>query len=287
MAHSASSPTTAVSGTPVQQKKKLTWDEYHERLPRKTHGAPAHAYNQEEAEWQEKLRKQQEELAARQDELDREVDRLKREQEALAEQAGRQQLERLQARQKQQCEERRERERQEKEQQESRRWLEQEQEKCQAAARVQQRMGSHTPVTDEHGEMLDYYCDKLDDDPSELTWERVLAETPINQQLAQLRQDQREEAALQGPTQAVTPAEEEKLLAGGSGCSTFMQLVQGLEGLPESALCQLSQHIKEIHRRMPTEGVSSQVTQNPRQDFPSQLPRTPKWPRSWWKLPRT
>ena len=48
---------------------------------------------QEEVEWQEKLRKQQEELAARQDELDREVDRLKREQEALAEQAGRQQLE--------------------------------------------------------------------------------------------------------------------------------------------------------------------------------------------------
>ena len=117
MAHSVSSPTTATSGTPVKQKKKLTWDEYHER---KTHGAHARTQTQEEVEWQEKLRKQQEELAACQDELDREVDRLKREQEALAEQAGRQQLECLRARQKQQHEERREHERQEKEQQESR-----------------------------------------------------------------------------------------------------------------------------------------------------------------------
>ena len=113
-------------------------------------------------------------------------------------------------------------------------------------------MGSHTPVTDEHGEMLDYYCDRLDDDPSELTWERVLAETPINQQLVQLRQNQRKEAALEGPTQPVMPAEGEKLLAGDSGHSTFVQLVQGLEGLPESALCQLSQHIEEIQRQTPS-----------------------------------
>ena len=194
MAHSASSPTTATSGTPIKEKKKLTWDEFQER---KAHGA--HAHSQVEAEWQEKLCKQQEELAACQDELDHEVDRLKREQEALAEQAGCQQLERLQAQQKQQCEERRQREHQEKEQQESRQRLEQEQEKRQAAAKAQQRMGSHTPVTDEHGEMLDYYCDRLDDDPSELTWERVLAETPINQQLVQLRQNQREEARFRRP----------------------------------------------------------------------------------------
>ena len=113
-------------------------------------------------------------------------------------------------------------------------------------------MGSHTPVTDEHGERLDYYCDNLDEDSSEQTWERIMADTPINQQLARLRQEQREEAALQGPTQAVTPAEEEKLLAGDSGHSNFVQLMQGLEGLPESALNQLSQHIDEIRRQTPS-----------------------------------
>ena len=200
-------------------------------------GAPAHAQTKEEAEWQEKLREQQRELAARQDELDREVERLKKDQEALAEQAGRQQQERLKEQQEQQQRrERRRRECQEKEEQEQRRRLEKEQEQRQAA-RVQQRMGSHTPVTDEHGEMLDYYCDDLDEDPSKVTWERVLVETPITQEHTRLRQDQREEAALQGPTQAVTPAEKERLLAEDSGHSTFVQLVQGTRGFyPITAL---------------------------------------------------
>ena len=65
--YDTSSPSVGTPGAPVRQKKKISFAEYQSRLPRED-PSQSHA---EEAEWQERLRKQQEEVEFRQSEVDR------------------------------------------------------------------------------------------------------------------------------------------------------------------------------------------------------------------------
>ena len=131
-----------------------------------------------------------------------------------------------------------------------------------AATRSRTPIGSHTPVQDEHGEALDYYDDVEQNDQNQDTWWRLIADVPINKQLEQARQatlarELQEAALLEGPTQASTPTEKEALLSGGSRRTDLNHLIQGLQGLPDSALNQLSQHIDEIRWQMPSSASPS------------------------------
>ena len=96
MVYDTGSPLVGTPGAPVRQKKKISLAEYQSRLLRED---PSLSHV-EEAEWQERLRKQQEEVEFRQSE----VYRLKREREELAQEqehlrAGQEQLDHLQAEQ--------------------------------------------------------------------------------------------------------------------------------------------------------------------------------------------
>ena len=87
--------------------------------------------------------------------------------------AGQQQLECLRAEQDFLRREQHERWRLEKQQQEECQCLEREQEKLhvekerQACRQESMPFGSHTPVLDENGEELDYYCDEQEEDPTQ------------------------------------------------------------------------------------------------------------------------
>ena len=248
--YDTSSPLAGTPGAPTKQKKKISWAEYQSRPPRED---PDQGHAKEEAEWHEKLKKQQEELEFWQGE----VDRLKREQEELVQEqeclrAGQEQLDCLWA--EQELLRREWLERRHLEEQKERQCTEQER---LAAARSRMPFGSHTPVQDEHGEALDYYDDVEQNDWNQDTWQHLIADVLINKQLEQVRQatlahDLQEAALLEGPTQTSMPTEEEVLLLGGSRWTDLNHLIQGLQGLPDSALNQLSQHIDEIRRQTPS-----------------------------------
>ena len=128
---------------------------------------------------------------------------------------------------------------------------------CQAAAKSQSPFGSHMPVQDEHDDKLDYYCDEQEDDPTQQMWRHLVADMPINKQLEQARQstitrELQEAAMLEGPSQEVTPSEEEALLTEDPRHTGLNQVIKGLQGLPDSALSQISQHIDKIRRRTPS-----------------------------------
>ena len=75
-------------------------------------------------------------------------------------------------------------------------------------------LGSHTPVQDEHGEDLDYIHDVEQEEQNDAVWQRLIADAPINKELARFAQTNKQEAALlAGPTLAATLKEEEALLA--------------------------------------------------------------------------
>ena len=77
-------------------------------------------------------------------------------------------------------------------------------------------LGSHTPVQDEHGEDLDYIHDVEQEERNDAVWQHLIADAPINKELARIAQTHEQEAALlEGLTLAATPKEEEALLAGG------------------------------------------------------------------------
>ena len=84
-------------------------------------------------------------------------------------------------------------------------------------------------------------------------WQRLIADTPINKELAQIAQTREQEAALlEGLTLAAMPKEEETLLAAESRRPDLTNLFRGLQDLPDSALSELSQHIDEIRRKTPS-----------------------------------
>ena len=84
----------------------------------------------------------------------------------------------------------------------------------QSTAETQASLGSHTPVQDEHGEDLDYIHDVEQEEQNDAVWQRLIADTPINKELARIAQTREQEAALfEGPTLAAMPKEEETLLA--------------------------------------------------------------------------
>ena len=110
---------------------------------------------------------------------------------------------------------------------------------------------------DEHGEALDYLDNLEQSEWNQDTWRHLIADVPINRQLEQARQetlarDLQEATLLWGPTQVAMSTEEEALLSDGPKQTNLDRLVQGLQGLPDSALNQLSQHIDEIRRRTPS-----------------------------------
>ena len=159
------------------------------------------------------MEEQQKELEFRQSEVDRlkkEHDQLVAEQERL--QAGQEQLARLRAEQDEQV--RRQAARQERRRHEYER-ADQERLAVQtkSATETQASLGSHTPVQDEHGEDLDYIHDVEQEERNDAVWQCLIADTPINKELAQIAQTREQEAALlEGPTLAATPKEEEVLL---------------------------------------------------------------------------
>ena len=124
---------------------------------------------------------------------------------------------------------------------------------AQAAARRQTSFGSHTPVLDEHGEDLDYIDNLEHEEQNAETWWCLIADAPINKQLEQAAsaRELQEAALLEGLTQAATPTEEEVLLAADSRRPGLSQMIHRLQGLPDSTLSELSQHIDEIRRRRP------------------------------------
>ena len=70
------------------------------------------------------------------------------------------------------------------------------------------------PVQDEHGEDLDYIHDVEQEERNNTVWQHLIADAPINKELARVAQTHEQEAALlEGPTLAATPKEEETLLA--------------------------------------------------------------------------
>ena len=106
---------------------------------------------------------------------------------------------------------------------------------------------------DEHGEALDYHDDLEQSEWNQDTWRCLMVDVPINRQLEQARQetlarDLQEATLLEGLTQAATLTEEEALLSGGPKQTDLNHLIQGLQGLPDSALNQLSQHTDEIRQ---------------------------------------
>ena len=226
------------------------------------------------------MKRQQEELESRRCE----VDRLKREQEKLVLErerlhAGQEQLDRLWAEQERQM-------RLRIEQQEHRclgqEWQEPprtEQEHLTVQAQVtagrQTSFGSHMPVHDEHGEDLDYIDNLELEEQNTETWRRLIADAPINKQLEQAASahELQEAALLEGPTQAATPTEEEVLLAADSRRLGLSQLIQQLQGLPDSTLSELSQHIDEIRWQTPS-SASPSKSPRPPPGLPHSMPQT-------------
>ena len=248
----SSSPSKA---TPGASTKKISWAEYQSR-PLRDHREQT---KEKEAEWHEEMKRQQEELESRRCE----VDRLKREQEELV-------LDRDRLRVEQ------ERRRLEQEWQEPP-CTEQEHSavQAQAAARRQRPFGSHMPVHDKHGEDLDYINNLELEERNAETWRRLIADAPINKQLEQAASAcaLQEAALLEGPTQAATPTEEEVLLAADSRRPGLSQLIQQLQGLPDSALSELSQHIDEIRRQTPS-SASPSKSPRPPPGLPHSTPQT-------------
>ena len=75
-------------------------------------------------------------------------------------------------------------------------------------------LGSYTPVQDEHREDLDYIHDVEQEEQNDAMWQHLIADTPINKELAWIAQTHEQEAELlEGPTLAAMPKEEETLLA--------------------------------------------------------------------------
>ena len=221
------------------------------------------------------MKRQQEELESRRCE----VDRLKREQEELVLKwehlrAGQEQLDRLWAEQ--------EHWRLEQEQQEPPRT---EQEhlavQAQATAGRQTPFGSHMPIHDEHGEDLNNIDNLELEERNAETWQHLIADAPINKQLEQAASacELQEAALLEGPTQAATPTEEEVLLAADSRRPGLSQLIQRLQGLPDSTLSELSQHIDEIRWQTPS-SASPSKSPRPPPGLPHSMPQTTEMARS-------
>ena len=267
--YDTSSPLVGTPGAPIKQKKKISWAEYQSRPSRED---PDQSHAKEEAEGYDKLKKQQEELEFRQGK----VNGLKQEQQELAQEqeclwAGQEQLDHLRAEQellgneRLECrhleKEKKECHRLEKEQKERQHLEQEERERLHAE---QEHFGSHTPMHDEHGEALDYYDDVEQNERNQDTWWCLMADVPINKQLEQARQeilarDLQEAALLEGLTQASMPTEEEALLSGSPKRTDLNHLIQGLQGLLDSALNQLSQHIDEIRWQMPSSASPSKL----------------------------
>ena len=248
MTYDSNSPSEATPGGPT--KKKITWAEYQSR--------PSSANREkirerEEAEWHEKMEEQQRELEFCQSEVDRlkkEHDQLVAEQECL--QAGQEQLARLRAEQDEQARRRatrRERRHCEYERADQEHLATQ----AQNTAETRASLGSHTPVQDEHGEDLDYIHNVEQEERNDAVWQRLIADTPINKELARITQTHEQEAALlDGPTLATTLKEEETLLAAKPRRPDLTNLFRGLQDLPDSALSELPQHIDEIRWKTPS-----------------------------------
>ena len=275
-----SSPLTATPGAPTKQKKNISWVEYQSRLPREDQDQ---SHTWEEAEWQ-KMKKQQEELEFWQSEVDRlrwEQEELVKEQEHLR--AGQEQLDCLRVEQELLCKERFERQHLEKEQKEWQHleWGQKEQlcaeQEHPAATRRRMPLGCHTPMQNENGEDLDYYDDLEQEDHNQDTWQCLISDVPINKQLEQERQTTlarklQEAALLEGLTQASMPTEEEVLLSEDSRWAGLNWLIQELQGLPDSALNQLSQHIDEIRWQTPS-SVSPSKSPGPPPGLPDSMPQ--------------
>ena len=124
---------------------------------------------------------------------------------------------------------------------------------AQKTAETQACLGSHTPVQDEHGEDLDYIHNVEQEERNDAVWQRLIADAPINKELARVAQTHEQEAALlEGPTLAAMPKEEETLLVAEPRRPDLTNLFRGLQDLPDSALSELSQHIDEIRRKTPS-----------------------------------
>ena len=233
------------------------------------------------------MKRQQEELESRRCK----VNRLKWEQEELVLEweclrAGQEQLDHLwveQERQVRLCVGQQECRRLEQERQEPPR-TEQEHLAVQAQATAGGRptpFGSHTPVHDEHGEDLDYIDNLELEERNAETWQHLIADAPINKQLEQAAsaRELQEAALLEGPTQAAMPTEEEVLLAADSQRPGLSQLIQRLQGLPDSALSELLQHIDKIRWQTPSSASPSKLPRPP-PGLPHSMPQTTEMARS-------
>ena len=152
---------------------------------------------------------------------------------------------------------------------------------AQAAGGRQTSFGSHMPVHDEHGEDLDYIDNLELEERNAETLRHLIADAPINKQLEQAASacELQEAALLEGPTQAATPTEEEVLLAADSQRAGLSQLIQRLQGLPDSALSELSQHIDKIRRQTPS-SASPSKSPGPPPGLPHSTPQTTEMARS-------
>ena len=152
---------------------------------------------------------------------------------------------------------------------------------AQAAAGRQTPFGSHTPIHDEHGEDLDYIDNLEIEGRNAETWQCLIADAPINKQLEQAAsaRELQEAALLEGLTQAATPTEEEVLLAADSRRPGLSQLIQQLQGLPDSALSELLQHIDEIRQQTPS-SASPSKSPRPPSGLPHSTPQTTEMARS-------
>ena len=152
---------------------------------------------------------------------------------------------------------------------------------AQAAAGRQTPFRSHTPVHDEHGEDLDYIDNLELEEQNAETWRHLIADSPINKQLEQaaLARELQEAALLEGPTQVAMPTEEEVLLAADSWRPVLSQLIQGLQGLPDSTLSELLQHIDEIRQQTPSSAFLSK-SPGPPPGLPHSMPQTTEMARS-------
>ena len=262
--------------TPGASTKKISWAEYQSRPPR-DHREQT---QEKEAKWHEEMKRQQEELESRRCE----VDRLKQEQEELVLErehlcAGQEQLDHLRAEQERQvrlCVEQQEHWHLEQERQEPPRTEQGHLAvQAQATAGRQTPFGSHTPVHDEHVEDLDYIDNLEHEERNAETWRRLIADAPINKQLEQAAsvRELQEAALLEGPTKAAMPTEEEVLLAADSRRPGLSQLIQQLQGLQDSALSELSQHIDEIRWQMPS-SASPSKSPGPPPGLPHSMPQT-------------
>ena len=130
-------------------------------------------------------------------------------------------------------------------------------------------------MQDEHGEDLDYIDNLELEERNAETWQWLIADIPINKQLKQAAtaRELQETVLLEGPTQVAMPVEEEALLAGNTQSPGLNRLIQGLQGLPDSALSELSQHIDEIRRQTPSSASPSKLP-GPPPGLPDSTPQT-------------